>query len=70
MARGLEAIACAPGLPRAGSTIGTLEPGRTVVRRFPFEDAARALAGRRVVVSVSEAGGPGRLTTSLDLPGR
>lgn len=70
VARALEAIAYAPGLPRARSTIGTLEPGRTVVRRFPFEDAARALAGRRVVVSVSEAGGPGRLTKSLDLPGR
>ena len=67
--RALEAIAIAPGMPRVRSSIGTLQPGQSVIRRFPFPEAARSLAGERVVVSVSEPGGPGRLTKGLDLPG-
>ncbi len=68
--RALEAIAIAPGMPRVRSSIGTLQPGQSVIRRFPFPDAARSLAGQRVVVSLSEPDGPGRLTKGLDLPGR
>jgi hypothetical protein len=67
--RAFEAIAIAPGMPRVRSSIGTLQPGQSIVRRFPFPDAARALAGKRLLVSLTEPNGPGRLTKGLDLLG-
>lgn len=70
MPRAVEAIAIAPGMPRVRSSIGTLEPGQSVVRRFPFPDAAKSLAGKRVSVSLFEPDGPGWLTNGIDVPRR
>lgn len=67
-ARSFEATAFAPGMPRLRASIGTLEPGQSVVRRFPFEHAYEALAGERVVVSLAEPDGPGRLTKAVEIP--
>jgi hypothetical protein len=67
--RALEAIAQAAGMPRVRSSIGTLQPGQSIVRRFPFPDGAKTLAGRRVIVSLSEPDGPGRLTKGIEVPG-
>ncbi len=67
--RALDAIAFAPGMPRSRASIGTLEPGQSVVRRFAFPEGITLLAGKRVLVSVSEPSGPGRLTKGIDVPG-
>lgn len=68
--RSFEAVAFAPGMPRARASIGTLQPGQSVVRRFPFPDAYDALAGQRVLVSLAEPDGPGRLTKAVEIPPR
>lgn len=68
--RAFEAFAFAPGLPRARASIGSIEPGQTVVRYFPFSAAAASLAGQRVLVSIAEPDGPGRLTKGVDILGR
>jgi len=68
--RALEAIAFAPGMPRGRASIGTLEPGQSVVRRFAFPEGITLLAGNRVLVSVSEPDGPGRLTKGIEVPGK
>jgi len=67
-ARSFEAVAFAPGLPRVRSSIGTLQPGQSVVRRFPFPGAYDALGGQRVIVSLAEPDAPGRLTKAVEIP--
>lgn len=61
----LDAIAFAPGQPRARAMIGALEPGASIVRRFAFRGAFDDLAGERVYVSLSEPDGSGRLNRSI-----
>jgi hypothetical protein len=39
-----------------------------VVRRFPFPKAYDRLAGERVIVSLAEPDGPGRLTKAVEIP--
>ncbi len=68
--RSFDAFAFATGMPRVRASIGALEPGQSIVRSFPFSKAAAALAGQRVVVSIAEADGPGRLTAGVDVLSR
>ncbi|MFG0259530.1 MAG: hypothetical protein ACF8LK_04175 [Phycisphaerales bacterium JB041] len=68
--RSFDAFAFGPGMPRVRASIGSLEPGQSVVRYFPFPKAAAALRGQRVVVSIAEAEGPGRLTKGVDVLAR
>ena len=68
--RALEAIAFAPAMPRGRASIGTLEPGQSVIRRFAFPEGLTLLAGKRVLVSVSEPNGSGRLTKGIEVPKR
>ncbi|VAX36912.1 hypothetical protein MNBD_PLANCTO03-83, partial [hydrothermal vent metagenome] len=68
--RALEAIAFAPNMPRGRASIGTLEPGQSVIRRFAFPEGRTLLAGKRVLVSLSEPDGPGRLTKGIEVPGK
>lgn len=68
--RSFDAFAFAPGMPRVRASIGALEPGQSAVRYFPFSHAAAALGGQRVVVSIAEADGPGRLTRGVDVLSR
>ncbi len=68
--RSFDAFAFAPGMPRVRASIGLLEPGQSAVRYFPFPKAAAALGGQRVVVSIAEADGPGRLTGGVDVLSR
>lgn len=65
--RSFDAFAFGPGMPRVRASIGSLEPGQSAVRYFPFPKAAAALGGQRVVVSIAEADGPGRLTKGVDV---
>lgn len=68
--RSFDAVAYASGMSRVRSSIGSLRPGETIVRRFPFANAYDALDGGRVMVSLSEPDGPGRLTRSIEIPRR
>ncbi|MBK7406306.1 MAG: hypothetical protein IPJ41_17285 [Phycisphaerales bacterium] len=68
--RSFDAVAYASGMSRVRSSVGSLKPGETIVRRFPFVDAYDALGGGRVMVSLSEPDGPGRLTRSVEIPRR
>lgn len=63
----LEALALAPGFQAQTAPISSLEPGDSVVKRFVFFDAADALRGKRVRVSVREQGGSGRINRTLDI---
>jgi len=65
--RSFDAFAFGPGMPRVRASIGSLEPGQSAVRYFPFPKAAAALGGQRVIVSIAEADGPGRLTKGVDV---
>lgn len=65
--RSFDAFAFAAGMPRVRASIGALEPGQSAVRYFPFSNAAATLGGKRVVVSIAEADGPGRLTKGVDV---
>lgn len=68
--RSFDAFAFGPGMPRVRASIGSLEPGQSAVRYFPFPKAAAALGGERVIVSIAEADGPGRLTKGVDVLAR
>lgn len=63
----LEAIALAPGFQSQTAPISSLEPGDSVVKRFVFFDAADALRGEWVRVSVREQAGSGRLNRTLEI---
>lgn len=64
----LELTAFAPKRPRAGATVGGLQPGHQAVRRFVFPGAAAALRGQKVLVSVTEPDGGARLNASTVIP--
>jgi hypothetical protein len=64
----MELTAFPPGQPRTGSTIGGLLPGHQALRRFVFRGQAAAMAGQRVVLSLTEPGGGMRLNTSTVVP--
>lgn len=64
----LELTAFAPRRPRASATVGSLQPGQQVVRRFVFPGAAASLRGQRVLVSVTEPDGGSRLNSSVVVP--
>ncbi|MFN0011107.1 MAG: hypothetical protein ACKVS8_05620 [Phycisphaerales bacterium] len=66
--RTLQVDAAAPGQAAQRQPISNLAPGETAVRRFGFPGAARALAGKRVRISVSDAEGTERLTNSVAVP--
>lgn len=68
--RSFDAFAFGPGMPRVRASIGSLEPGQSAVRYFPFPKAAAALRGQRVIVSITEASGSGRLTKGVDVLAR
>ncbi len=63
--RALEAAAFAPGLARQRATIGQLEPGQSITRRFIFPNGYATLAGKDVFVSLVDPSGAGRLNKSI-----
>lgn len=63
----LEATALAVGFPGQSAPISSLEPGDSVVKRFVFFDAADALRGQRVRVSLREQGSSGRINRTLEI---
>ncbi len=63
----LEAVALAPGFQTQSAPISALEPGDSAVKRFVFLNAADALRGKRVRVSVREQEGSGRLNRTLEI---
>jgi hypothetical protein len=63
----LEAVALAPGFQTQSAPISALEPGDSAVKRFVFLDAADAMRGKRLRVSVREQEGSGRLNRTLDI---
>ncbi|MFG0293126.1 MAG: hypothetical protein ACF8MJ_08225 [Phycisphaerales bacterium JB050] len=63
----LEAVTLAPGFQTQSAPISALEPGDSVVKRFLFLNAADALRGNRVRVSVREQEGSGRLNRTIEI---
>lgn len=50
----LSLTAFAPGFPRAKASVNELAPGSDVIRRFPYPGGTARLAGRRIVVGLSD----------------
>lgn len=61
--------ALSPGFPRKQAPISTLAPGDSTVRQFRFENAAGALAGGRIRLSLSGTQGAERLNKTVTVPG-
>lgn len=55
-------------MPSQQLQVSDLAPGQTVLRRFVFKDAAKALSGRRVVVSLSDSEEAQRLNKAVLVP--
>lgn len=66
-AAALEAIAFAPGHPRAAAPRANLGPGEQTSRRFTFPGAGQSLRGRRVYISIRDADTGARLTRSIQV---
>lgn len=66
--RSMSLDAVAPGLPSQQFPIGDLAPGQTTIRRFVFRGAAKALAGRRIRLSLTDTDVSERLNTSVVAP--
>lgn len=66
--RTLRLESAAHNMPSQQLQISGLAPGQTVLRRFVFKDAARALSGRRVVISLSDLEEAQRLNKAVAIP--
>jgi hypothetical protein len=58
----------ARNMPSQQLQISDLPPGQTVLRRFVFKDAAKALSGRRIVISLSDLEEAQRLNKAVLVP--
>jgi hypothetical protein len=63
--RTLSLTAYAPDMPRSKASISNLSPGTQTIRRFVYRNAAKDIAGRRVVVTVGDPGNDSQLTRSV-----
>ncbi len=66
--RTLRLESAAHNMPTQQLQISGLPPGQTVLRRFVFKDAAKALSGRRVVISLSDLEEAQRLNKAVAIP--
>lgn len=67
-ARTLRLETAARRMPSQQLQISDLSPGQTVLRRFVFKDAAKALSGRRIVISLSDLEEAQRLNKAVVVP--
>ena len=63
--RTLAMTAYAPNMPRSKASISNLSPGTQTIRRFTYRNAAKDIAGQRVVVTVGDPGNDSQLTRSV-----
>lgn len=66
--RTLRLETAARNLPSQQLQISDLPPGQTVLRRFVFKDAAQALSGRRIVISLTDNEEAQRLNKAVLVP--
>lgn len=67
-ARVLKIEAAASNQATQQQQISDLAPGQTTLRRFVFRNAAKALSGRRVFLTLTEAEGAERLNRAVNVP--
>ena len=58
----------ARGMPAQQLQISDLPAGQTIYRRFVFKNAAKALSGKRIVISVSDVEAAERLNRAVTVP--
>ncbi len=66
--RSLRIEALARGYASQTQQVSSLGPGQTILRRFLFEDGGTKLSGKRVVLGLSDADGPQRITRTVKVP--
>ncbi len=66
--RTLAITTYAPDMPRSKATISELAPGTQTQRRFSFAQSYELIRGKRVVVTVGDAGSEAQLTRSILIP--